>query len=233
MNTLLLMMGGQGTRFGADIPKQYIKVNGRPVFSYIIQKYSTVKEIDRIILVSHKDWISFVGEEMEKLQISTAWEVTEGGKNRSESVLHGLQAAMAKGSENDIVLIHDATHPYVDISGTQQIISAAHLHGGATLGGPEYDTMYETDKQGMIQRVIPRQQVFSGASPEAFKLGEIYKIYSQAVETELEAMTSAGAIALAHDIQMKVIPAHYLNLKITHKDDMELFKLLVNTYFFQ
>lgn len=233
MNILLLMMGGQGTRFGADIPKQYIEVKGHPIFSYIVKRYSQMKEIDYCVLVSHKDWISFVEEEMKIMQLPMSWCVVEGGTNRSESVLHGLQAANSIGTGKDIVLIHDATHPYVDIEGTKQIIEATEKYGGATLGGPEYDTMYQITSQGFLEKVIPRQLIYSGASPEAFRLNEILNIYSSASQEELEVMTSAGAIALAHQIQMKVIPAQYLNLKITHKKDMELFLLLAEKYFFK
>ena len=59
-NFLLMMMGGSGTRFGADIPKQYIEIDDIPVFAYIIDKYSKVPEIDEMVIVSHKDWIDFV-----------------------------------------------------------------------------------------------------------------------------------------------------------------------------
>lgn len=50
-NILLLMMGGSGTRFGADIPKQYVEIDGVPVFAYILEKYSKMKEIDEVVAV--------------------------------------------------------------------------------------------------------------------------------------------------------------------------------------
>ena len=43
MNTLLMMMGGKGTRLGADVPKQYIEIDGKPIFYYIVKKYATHK----------------------------------------------------------------------------------------------------------------------------------------------------------------------------------------------
>ncbi len=57
MNILLLMMGGSGTRFGADIPKQFILVEEKPIFSYILNKYDKMDTIDEIIVISHKHWI--------------------------------------------------------------------------------------------------------------------------------------------------------------------------------
>lgn len=228
----MLMMGGTGTRFGADIPKQYILVQNKPVFYHILKKYITCPEIDQMIIISHKNWGLYVKEQLQSLKIQIPYKVINGGDTRSESVKNGLISAISSGKKEDIVLIHDATHPYVDSKNLSKIIAAAKECGGATLGACQYDTMYETTSQSYLKRVIPRQYIVSGASPEAFRLGELYHIYNQASEKELEEMTSAGAIALAHGILMKVIPSNILNLKITHPDDMFLFNCLIDKYFF-
>lgn len=235
MNHCLLMMGGSGTRFGADRPKQYIEVEGKPVFVYILQQLAQLSALDKIVIVSHSQWISFVNECIKQfIPSNTKIEVTQGGRSRSESVKNGLQALRKYVlNEDDIVLIHDATHPYVDLEGTQKVIFAAQKYGGATLGACQYDTCYRMDSNQMIKEVIPRQYLVSGASPEAFKYGLIYKIYMSASQEELDSMTSAGAIALAHQIKMAVVPSNVLNLKITYPQDMELFKLLATSYFFK
>ncbi len=233
MNILMLMMGGTGERFGANIPKQYIMIENSPIFTYIVEKYSLISEIDSVILVSHKDWIPFVSEWIRKKDICKKCYVISGGFSRSESVLNGLNKAIELSTGNDdIILIHDATHPYVDIPGTLEIIEAARKYGGSTLGGCQYDTMYLTDKNNMISKVLPRENVVSGASPEAFLLKQIYKIYHNASINELKQMTSAGAIARSYGIEMKVIPSNILNLKITYPSDLELFKKLFKNYFF-
>lgn len=233
MNILMLMMGGSGTRLGADIPKQYLEVDGKPIFYYIVEAYARLPEIDAICLVSHTNWIEFVKEQIAGIPFHCPLIVTAGGDSRSESVRNGLQAVQNFAAEKDVILIHDATHPYVDREGTLAVIEAVNEIGGATLGACQYDTCYQLDAQNHLTRVIPRQELVSGASPEAFRFGDISKIYFNSTEEELNSMTSAGAIALAHGIPMKVIPAHVLNLKITYPNDLELFKLLVKTYFFK
>ncbi len=176
MNTLLMMMGGSGTRYGADIPKQYIEIDGKPIFSYIIENYDKLDNVDYIVVVSHEDWVSFVEDEMKARNIQTPWSVVKGGDTRSESVLNGLTEAMRVGGADDVALIHDATHPYVDAEGVTAIIDAVNEFGGATLGAPEYDTMYQMTEDQFIDKVIPRQLIVSGASPEAFKPGQIKDI---------------------------------------------------------
>ena len=232
-NHLLLMMGGSGTRLGADRPKQYIEVNGMPIFAYILAKYGTLTNIDSIVIVSHEAWFDYVEEWKEKLHLSKYIRIVGGGANRSQSVRNGLRELSKFASPEDSVLIHDATHPYVDEKGTDGVIEALKTYEGATLGAYQYDTVYRVNDDDVIDSVIPRRYVVSGASPEAFRFERIFDIYNNASEEELEAMTSAGAIALEHGIQMKVVPANVINLKITYKNDMEAFMKMVDTYFFE
>lgn len=232
MNIMLLMMGGSGTRLGADIPKQYIMVDDMPIFAYILKKGQAVKDIDKIVIVSHANWIDFVEEWVCKLGIDKTYKVVAGGNTRSDSVKNGLSAINEFASEEDIVLIHDATHPYIDEEGTRGVIEGVKKYGGATLGGRQFDTMYMMNEDNLLSQVIPREKIVSGASPEAFHFGDIYGIYNNSSEEELAKMTSAGAIALAHGIKMEVIPSNVLNLKITYAGDLELFKKLAKNYFF-
>ena len=232
MNALLLMMGGTGTRFGADRPKQYTLIDEKPLFSYIIEKADKIENIDRIVIVSHSDWISYVKEWADKMIELHPFDVVKGGATRSESVRNGLAKISEYAKPDDVVLIHDATHPYIDEPGINAVIEAVREFGGATLASKNYDTVYRTDPQGFLERVEPRECIVAGASPEAFRFGDIYSIYINASEEELASMTSAGAIALAHNIPMKVVPASVLNLKITYPQDMDLFLKLIKGYFF-
>ena len=156
-----------------------------------------------------------------------------GGKTRSHSVYNGLKAISNKAKDDDIVLLHDATHPYVDENGTIKVIEAIKEYGGATLGAYQYDTVYRMDDEGFITEVIPRQELVAGASPEGFKFSEIFPIYDKADDEELEQMTSGGAMALEHGIKMKTIECNVINLKITYPHDLEIFKKTIHSYFFE
>lgn len=232
-NILLLMMGGSGTRFGADIPKQFVEVAGKPIFSYIIEKYATLPEVDRAVVVCHGDWVEFTHDWVEGLHLDMLVDVVEGGSCRSESVKNGLARVSSFASDDDVVLIHDATHPYVDERGVAETIAATREHGGATLGERQYDTVYRMDPEtNTIIEVIPRETVVSGASPEAFVFGRVWGIYRDSSLEELERYTSAGALALAHDIPMKIISTDLINLKITYRNDMDVFMKLFHDYYF-
>ena len=230
---LILMMGGSGTRFGAETPKQFIEVNGKPVFSYIVEKYVRLEAVSAIICVCHSNWIHFTEDWLESCGIEIPVDVVEGGSTRSESVKNGLAAAGKYADDKDVVLIHDATHPYVDEESLNRVIFSTRRHGGATLGAKQYDTVYGINSEtSLLEKVIPRNNVVTGASPEAFLYKLINDIYQKTPIEELESFTSAGALALANNIEMKVIPTNLINLKITYRNDMEIFKRLFYGYYF-
>lgn len=231
MNILMLMMGGSGTRLGADVPKQYIELENRPIFSYILEAHQNCAHIDKIVIVSHKDWIDFVERWVKWLGADKVACVVAGGENRSTSVCNGLKAMEGWAGDEDVVLMHDATHPYCDVPGIRQVIEAVKEYGAATLGQPQYDTVYKTTEDGLMDEVVPRQLIVSGASPEAFTYRTIHDIYCNADEAELERMTSAGAIAKAHNISIKVIASQVLNLKITYPGDLRLLTILLHDFF--
>lgn len=229
---VLLMMGGVGSRFGADIPKQFTLIEDKPLFTYIAKKLAKQECVTGLVVVVNPAWLDYANEWINKLSIKKIISVVPGGATRSDSVFNGLKALKGIAEENDPVLMHDATHPYVDEDGTKKVAEMVAEYGSATLASLNYDTTYMMDDDYNIVKVIPRRNVIAGASPEGFRYKQIYDIYDQTPEDEMEKMTSVGAIALAHNIPMKVVPTPVLNLKITYPEDMKLFMKLYNNYFF-
>ena len=220
-------MGGSGTRLGADRPKQYIEIDGIPIFFYILRSYNKLDCIDEIIIVSNEMWIDYVEKWIDSLEIK-----------HPISIIFSIIIYMKKGLIWIIRLyqkvpgnFHNYCRHYPTCS--QYAIEAIEEYGGATLGAFQYDTVYKMNQEGFITDVIPRQELVAGASPEGFKFGEIFPIYDQSTDEELERMTSGGALALEHGIKMKTIEANVINLKITYPHDLEIFKKTIHSYFFE
>lgn len=229
----LLMMGGIGSRFGADLPKQFTEVGGKPLFTYIVRKLATLREINGIVIVVNPLYVEKTHEWIHQFCPNKVLKIVEGGASRSDSVFNGLKALKGIAKTDDVVLMHDATHPYVDVEGTNKVIKMVNQYGSSTLVSCNYDTTYQIDDNNNVVSVIPRKYNVAGASPEGFKYQQIYDIYDKTPAEEMEKMTSVGAIALANNIPMKVVPTPILNLKITYPEDMKLFLKLYKDYFFK
>ena len=61
MNIALILSGGTGARLGAKIPKQYIKIEGKPIISYCIETLSKHPQIDAMQIVADKAWYKEIG----------------------------------------------------------------------------------------------------------------------------------------------------------------------------
>jgi len=233
VNVFLLMMGGSGTRFGRNRPKQYTLIDDRPLFSYLVEKADQTACVDRLVVVSHADWLDYAREWTARFAARVPFDVVAGGENRSGSVRNGLRKLRGCCADGDVIMIHDATHPYLDSENLAAMIEAVKEFGGATMASRNYDTVYRMDENGFLQNVEPRERIVAGASPEAFRFGDLFRIYESATPEELESMTSAGAIALANHIPMKVISSPVLNLKVTYEHDLALLLKLLHGYFFE
>lgn len=226
MNCLIFMMGGSGVRFGAKIPKQYVKVNGMPVFAYTLGKYCECSFIDKILIVSNSDWIDYTVKIADQLLGEKLLGVISGGRTRSHSVKNGVNFCENYLDDDDIVLIHDASNPFLETDAIKRAIEVVKKFPMVCVGTDQYHTLYKRTDD-VISRVVPRETVCSGYSPELFRFSLLYEFYAKANDETLENMTSAMALALSNNIEVKYIPANIINLKITRKNDMEAFKLLI------
>ena len=62
MNFAILLLGGNGNRLKSELPKQFIKINEKEVFLYSYEIFLNHPDIDKIILVTLKEFIPFVKE---------------------------------------------------------------------------------------------------------------------------------------------------------------------------
>ncbi len=220
---LLLMMAGSGTRFGGEIPKQFVFINIEPIFIYLLRQLEHIEEIDDILLITNPNYINETEKWVEEYKINKIFKVISGGNGRSKDILKGLEE-YKDINPNDNILIFDATHPIVDKEGCIKVINSLDDYEAVTLAEFQYDTTYKMDKDThIITEVINREEVIAGASPEAFKFKTIYEIFKNASDEELAKMTSAGAIALKHNLKMLAVQTNCVNLKITYKADYENF----------
>lgn len=232
-NYLLLMMGGTGTRTQKNLPKQYVLVNGIPIFAYTLKTYDSMDFIDGIIIVADNYYCDYINKWINKLNIEKVISIVQCGACRSESVLNGILGYQKIANEDDILIVHDASAPYLDKNATLEAINETNKGYFTTLGVRQTVTVYEiNNKTNIIKNVIPRENVVPGACPDIFQYKKIHDIYLNTKYHELEKMTSALALGIKYNIPSKVILTSMLTIKITYSEDIRIFRKLVDTYYF-
>ena len=119
MNTALILSGGVGSRLGADMPKQYIKVGNRMILSYCVERLSLHPQIDAIQIVAQESWHEPIVDELKTYDVNKKFKGFSGpGENRQLSIYNGLQDILTYAEAEDTVLIHDA-HDFACFAGVR------------------------------------------------------------------------------------------------------------------
>lgn len=224
MVTALILAGGTGTRLGADIPKQYIEVIGKPIISYCFDVFVHHHDIDNIQIVADESWHEYISQYIftEKFKGFSV-----PGENRQLSIYNGLCDIQKYSADSDIVIIHDAARPNVSAEMITECISAVQTHDGAIPVLPMKDTVYLSENGSTISSLIPREKLFAGQAPEAFKLGKYIAANERLLPDDIKKINGSTEPAIMYNMDIAMIKGDENNFKITTPADLERFKEMV------
>ncbi|SQH77800.1 4-diphosphocytidyl-2C-methyl-D-erythritol synthase [Shewanella benthica] len=211
---------GLGSRMGADVPKQYLKIAGKPILSLTLQVLLTHPRIDRVILALHPQdsYFSSLPEARHSKLLSVV-----GGEERADSVLACLNRVDTEGW----AMVHDAARPCLTHSDIDKLIDSRGLFPqGAILASPVRDTMKRGDKQGCIEQTVCREQLWHALTPQLFPLVSLRDNLTQALEVKVNITDEASAMEWA-GIAPGLVTGRADNIKITHPDDLRLAELFL------
>ena len=224
MNIALILSGGAGTRLGADKPKQYLTVGDKPIISYCLETFSVHPMIDAVQIVADDLWHKY---------ISDSWfsEKFKGyslpGATRQLSIYNGICDIREYSSDSDIIIIHDAARPNVSSEMISECIEAAHEHDGAIPVLPMKDTVYLSENGCTISALIPREKLYAGQAPEAFKLRKYLAANENLLPDKIKKINGSTEPAIMYDMDIVMINGDENNFKITTSADLERFKKMV------
>lgn len=213
---------GSGARFGAELPKQYLPLAGRPLIFHTLLALCRAPGIDRVLVVlapddshwSRHDWRD-LGPKLET--------VYTGGATRAASVLAGLRAAATAAADDDWMLVHDAARPCL----SQEMIAAlvgelADDPVGGLLAVPVADTLKREDTGGRVAETVARGGLWQAQTPQMFR----YATLRAALEAA-GAVTDEAAAVEAFGLRPKLVKGDATNLKVTYPADLPLAELIM------
>ena len=237
MVTALILSGGTGKRMGTDIPKQYIKVNGKPVISWCMESLAAHPKIDAIQIVAEEMWRDTISECIKCMgEISDCKEFTDKfkgfsspGENRQLSIYNGLKDIKSYAEDSDYVLVHDAARPLLSAQMVTDCINAVTGHDGVIPVLPMKDTVYLSENGKTITSLLNRSQIYAGQAPELFVLGKYYEANMRLMPDEIMKINGSTEPAVMAGMNMAVIPGDEGNFKITTKADLEKFERVIES----
>lgn len=226
MNIAVIIAGGSGHRVGQDIPKQFINVYDKPVLIYTLEGFQKHPQIDEIGLVCLDGWHDVARAYARQFNIDKLKWIVSGGETAQESIREGVYYLEGKCRDNDTVIIHDGIRPLVDDSVLSDVIMKCEKYGNAVTALPYDEQIFVADDQISTVQYIPREKLRRVATPQAYKFGRLAEAYHEAFEKETGIYGSSYTNTMMVELGERLYFANGSdkNIKITTKDDLELFK---------
>ena len=217
---LIIPAAGAGSRMGDLLPKQYLRLAGKPMIAHTIQVFFNHPRIASIHLAlnpADEFWRSLTLEPASKLKLHYT-----GGESRAATVLNTLNAIDVAG--DDWILVHDAARPGLTHQMLDKLLSELeHDPVGGLLALPLADTLKQSDAFNHVAKTIPRAQLWQAQTPQMFRYG----LLKQALTTYNGQSTDEAEAVEALGLQPKLVQGELRNLKVTYPQDLALLEALL------
>ena len=229
-NIAIIFAGGTGQRFGAEIPKQFIKIYGKEIIIQTLEKFQNNPEIDEIYIGCIEEWIPFLEHLLNKYNINKVPEngIVSGGNTGQDTIYRILSRARENNSEDSIVLINDGVRPNITDREIHENIESVKENGTAITCIPFQETPVLSADGVHVDATLDRNQLYRGVAPQSFRLGHILDAHELIRENDLnyeknyggaKIVDSASLITVAFGERCAIVEGNPNNIKVTNMDD--------------
>ena len=214
-NALVILAGGNGSRFGKKLPKQFTQINGENLIHFFLKRIDT-NNFDKIVIVCKISYFKF----FKKLEYDfplVKFIYTKSGKNRQSSSYNALKILKSFNPKN--VLIHDAARPFCSNNLIIKILKNLKKNYSAI------PYIVNTDKKMILKKDF-NQNIKLIQTPQGFKFQTIYEAHKNSLIKNARDDSS-----LITEKKINFVKGEKLNLKITYADDLNYFKLFLKPVF--
>lgn len=217
----VIVAGGAGQRMGADMPKQFLLLKGKPLLQYTIQSFLLAYDDTNIILVLPPAYVVKGEEIIKTMNAEKRVRITAGGKTRFQSVKNGLVYI----THPSVVFVHDGVRCMVSQKLIQNCYEQAVLKGSAIPAVAATDSI--RIEEGSVHYTISRNKVRIIQTPQTFRSEILAEAFKQEYK---EAFTDEATVVEAGGEEVFLIEGEYNNLKVTRPIDLCIAEKLLEDF---
>ena len=216
MNYIVIVAGGKGMRMGADIPKQFIPIGGKPVLMHTLERFFACDGELKIILVLPHEQQAYWRQLCRDCVFNIPHTIVDGGETRFESSRKGLQAIPLDAA--GLVGIHDGVRPFVSEAVIKRCFEAADESKAAIPVLPVTDTLRHVDRNGVGRNVL-RSDYRIVQTPQVFDIGLLRKAFEQPYQ---DSFTDEASVVESLGYTVEMVEGNRENIKLTTPFDLTL-----------
>ena len=209
---VVIVAGGQGVRMGADRPKQFLEIGGKPILRHTIERFLAFDPSFEVIVVlpsAQKEWWRDYCRQSGFLE---RYSIVSGGITRFHSVQNALQYVVGQG----LVAVHDGVRPLVSRPLLERIFAAAEEAPAVIPAVPVVESVRRVEEDASVP--VNRDGLVLVQTPQVFAADVLKKAYDQPFSPSF---TDDASVVEASGVRVHVVPGDRMNLKITTPEDLQ------------
>jgi 2-C-methyl-D-erythritol 4-phosphate cytidylyltransferase len=229
----IIPAAGLGTRMGrasaektGTSRKQFMLLEGSPILIHTARKFAASPLVNEIVVALRQEDLEWAGEMLAKEVSGKTVRTVAGGDSRQESVYNAI---MSLDPGTEIVAVHDAVRPFVEIEVIDQAIREAEQSGAAIVGIVAVDTVKQVTKgtgRVRVRNTIPRENLVMAQTPQVFRYGLLKQAFEAARADGFIGTDESSLVERLEKVEVSVVLGSDRNIKITKPSDMDLARLL-------
>ncbi|HWB84884.1 MAG TPA: 2-C-methyl-D-erythritol 4-phosphate cytidylyltransferase [Bryobacteraceae bacterium] len=228
---VILPAAGLGTRMGKGSAekagtsrKQFMLLEDSPILLHTVRKFAASSRVGEIVVAVRAEDMGWVREILAREFPGRRVRVVEGGNSRQESVENAVSALEA---DTELVAVHDAVRPFIDLETIHKVFDEAAETGAAIVAVPPVDTVKQVTRgtgRVRIRGTFQRDKLVLAQTPQVFRYDLLVRAF-QAARDDGFVGTDEASLVERLDVEVTVVPGTDRNIKITKPSDMDLARL--------
>ena len=233
--SVIIPAAGLGTRMGRGVPenegisrKQFMLLNGSPILIHTIRKFVSCPLVSEIIIALRADDIAWANDLISHQGFSKPVRTIAGGETRQQSVENALASV---SEDTELVAVHDAVRPFIDLEIIEKAIDEAGEYGAAIVGIVPVDTVKQVSgaqaSGAKIRSTISRERLVLAQTPQVFRHDLLKQAFEAARRDGFVGTDESSLVERLQQVEVSVVSGSDRNIKITKPSDMDLARLFL------
>ena len=227
MNIGLIIAGGVGQRMKMNVPKQFIKVLGKPIMIYTLEAFERNENIDEVVVVCLKGWEDKLQKWCEQYGIKKLKHIVPGGSTGMESLRNGMNALRENYPEDSIIVIHDAVRPLISDAIIDTNIGGVKEFGTAITCVPTTEALLYSEDMISSDKIVDRNLIARTQTPQSLYLSKFIWAHEEAIKRGIEDTVATCTLLVELGEDVHIVWGEETNFKVTTAEHIALMEAYI------